>query len=111
MRFFFSTNAPLRRCDVVYRLLVANASEIYELELMSVRNDVGLDLDTFNRLNAPSLAYLIEQCQSLKALKLEIITLDEDHCGVLGACLRPGLEIELQYCKLTSAGINALVEL
>jgi hypothetical protein len=61
-------------------------------------------------INAPTLAYLIEQCQSLKALTLEQIVLDENHCRVLGAFSRPDLEIVLISCKLTSAGTSALEE-
>jgi hypothetical protein len=34
--------------------------------------------------------------------------LDENHCSVLGAYSRPGLEIELIRCKLTNAGTSAL---
>jgi hypothetical protein len=50
----------------------------------------------------------MEQCESLKFLSLEERDLDEDHCRVLGDFSRPGLEVELRYCKLTSAGTSAL---
>jgi hypothetical protein len=36
--------------------------------------------------------------------------MDENHCRVLGAYSRPGLETELKYRKLTSAGTSALAE-
>ena len=42
---------------------------------------------------------------------LEEWALDEDHCRVLGACSRPGLEIELKYCKVTSAKASVLAEI
>jgi hypothetical protein len=90
--------------DVVLRLLVANARDVYELTLKSA----GLDDEVF--FNAPSLAYLVEQCQNLEALRLERIVLNEDHCRVLGDFSKPDLEIVLKYCKLTSAGVSALAE-
>jgi hypothetical protein len=40
----------------------------------------------------------MEQCQSLKSLVLEDLEMDENHCRVLGAYSRPGLEIELVRC-------------
>jgi hypothetical protein len=52
----------------------------------------------------------MEQCQSLKVLKLADLEIDENHCRVLGAYSRPGLEIELLRCKLTGAGTSALAE-
>jgi hypothetical protein len=53
----------------------------------------------------------MEQCHiSLKFLSLNHLEVDEDHCRVLGAYSRPGLEIFLIKCKLTSAGARALVE-
>jgi hypothetical protein len=60
--------------------------------------------------NAPSLAYLMEQCQSLKVLILVQLRLEENHCRVLGAYSRPDLEIELIACTLTNAGSSALAE-
>jgi hypothetical protein len=36
--------------------------------------------------------------------------MDEDHCRVLGTYSRPGLEIVLNQCKITSAGAFALAE-
>jgi hypothetical protein len=61
-------------------------------------------------INAVTLAYLLEQCQSLKTLTLIDQTLDENHCRALGDYSRPGLEIVLRSCKLTNAGTSALVE-
>jgi hypothetical protein len=37
-------------------------------------------------------------------------TLDESHCLALGDYSRPGLEIELNYCRLTNAGTSNLAE-
>jgi hypothetical protein len=42
---------------------------------------------------------------------LERIALDEDHCCVLGALSRPGLEIRLTKCELTDAAATALANL
>jgi hypothetical protein len=90
-------------CDVVLRLLAA-----------SVVHSVILDEWSFHDgalINAPTLAYLMEQCQSLNVLILgNVEALDEDHCRVLGSYSRPGLEIKLICCKLTSAGASALAE-
>jgi hypothetical protein len=61
-------------------------------------------------INAPVLAYLMKQCQSLKVLTLEDLKMDENHCRVLGEYSTPGLEIELGSCKITSAGASALTE-
>jgi hypothetical protein len=52
----------------------------------------------------------MDRCQSLKVLSLEDLDMDENHCRVLGENSRPGLEIELIHCKLTSAGTSALAE-
>jgi hypothetical protein len=52
----------------------------------------------------------MEQCQSLKALRLERINLDENHCRVLGALSRPGLQIELNFCRITSAAATVLAQ-
>jgi hypothetical protein len=38
------------------------------------------------------------------------LALEEDHCRVLGDYSRPGLEIVLDHCKITSAGAGALAE-
>jgi hypothetical protein len=80
----------------------------------SVVHSVILDEWSFHDgalINAPTLAYLMEQCQSLNVLILgNVEALDEDHCRVLGSYSRPGLEIKLICCKLTSAGASALAE-
>jgi hypothetical protein len=91
----------LEICDVVLRLLAA--SVVHSVLLRKVGTSGAL-------INAPALAYLMEQCQSLEVLKLDQVALDEDHCRVLGGYSRPGLEIELIHCKLTSAGTSVLVE-
>jgi hypothetical protein len=51
------------------------------------------------------------QCQSIKTLTLQQIALDEDHFRVLGAYSRLGLRIKLNYCKMSSVGTSAFVEL
>jgi hypothetical protein len=89
-------------CDVVLRLLAVSVVH-------------SLRLTDWNRLDGPlidlpALAYLMEQCQSLKDLTLNKLNLDENHCRVLGDFSRPGLEIELSLCKITSAGASALAE-
>jgi hypothetical protein len=62
-------------------------------------------------INAPTLAYLMEQCQSLKFLSLKNHNMDEDHCRVLGAAYsRSGFAIELIFCKVASAGASVLAE-
>jgi hypothetical protein len=61
--------------------------------------------------NATSMAVLMEQCQCLKALTLQNVEfLDEDQIRVLGAYSRPGIDIALSHCTLTSAGASALAE-
>jgi hypothetical protein len=87
--------------DVVLRLLAASVVHSILLSKFS-------DEDTL--INAPTLAYLMEQCQSLKFLSFENLKMDESHCRVLGAYSRPGLEIEMIRCTLTSAGTSALTE-
>jgi hypothetical protein len=101
-----SYEALLEIVDVVCRLLVAHASEVNHLELRNLgqSNDIVF--------SAPIFASLAEHCQTLKALTLENITLDEDHCRVLGNFSRPGLEVELKYCRIEGVGANeALVEI
>jgi hypothetical protein len=61
-------------------------------------------------INALSLAYLMEQCQSLKVLTLTHLDMDENRCRELGVSSRPGLEIVLSQCTLTHAGTSALSE-
>jgi hypothetical protein len=91
----------LEICDIVVRLLAVSVAQ-------SVCLSHWRTLDVF--INAPTLAYLMEQCQSLKSLTLSHIALDEDHCRMLGDFSRPDLEIILNYCRLTSAGASALAE-
>jgi hypothetical protein len=92
----------LEICDVVVRMLAVGA-----VHRVILRNRSYHDIAS---ISAPVLAYLMEQCQSLKVLRLEQIDLDEDHSRVLGAYSRPGLEIILEDCKITSAGASTLVE-
>jgi hypothetical protein len=89
-------------CDVILRLLAASV-----VHSVIIQKETSLD-DVF--INAPTLAYLMEQCQSLKVLSLTDLELDENHCHVLGAYSRPDLEINLDRCRLTSAGTSALAE-
>jgi hypothetical protein len=77
----------LEICNVVVRLLTA--SVVHSVRLSYYTPDLFL--------HAPTLAYLMEQCQSLEALRLEKIDLDEDQCRVLGCYSRPGLDIMLKY--------------
>jgi hypothetical protein len=92
----------LEICIVVLRLLAASVVQSVHLDNWG-RQDIAL-------INAASLAYLMEQCQSLKVLTLEYLKLDEDQCRVLGVHSRPDLEIVLDHCKLTRAGASALAE-
>jgi hypothetical protein len=100
-----SSEALAEIIDVVRRLLLADVSEVYELELM---HSCYCDEVFFN---APSFAHLVEQCQSLKALILDNITLHEDYCRVLGNISKPGLEIELKVCTIKGAAAEALAEI
>jgi hypothetical protein len=95
-----SQESLLEICDIVVRLLAV--SVVHSVKLVKMRRDPFI--------NAPTLAYLMEQCHSLKFLSLENQKIDEDHCRVLGAYSRSGLEIELLFCKVTSAGASALSE-
>jgi hypothetical protein len=97
-----SHEALLEICNVVLRLLAVSA--VYRVDLHSIQclNSI---------FAAPSLAYLMEQCQSLKTLTLrQLNSMDEDHCRILGTYSRPDLEIVLSRCKITSAGASALAE-
>jgi hypothetical protein len=91
----------LEICDVVLRLLAVSVVQSVRLTDPSTP---GLFI------NAPTLANLMEQCQSLKSLSLQNLEMDEDHCRVFGGYSRPGLEIVLDRCKITSAGASALAE-
>jgi hypothetical protein len=90
-------------CDVVLRLLAASVVHSVILQQQISSRDDAL-------LNVGSLAYLMEQCQSLKVLSLQSLELDENHCRELGVYSRPGLEIALTHCRLTSSGASALAE-
>jgi hypothetical protein len=89
--------------DVVVRLLAASVVHSVHLNNWSYREG------TF--INAPPLAYLMEQCPSLKLLSLLGLEMDEDHCRLLGDHSRPGLEIVLNHCRFTSAGAITLAEI
>jgi hypothetical protein len=97
-----SSAALLEICDIVVRVLAV--SVVHRLILSNARSHDGA------LINAPTLAYLMEQCQSLKALILEKITLDEDSIRVLGNFPNPGLEIELNRCRIAGAEASALAE-
>jgi hypothetical protein len=94
----------LEICDVILRLLAASVVHSILLQKWNSGGDTMF-------INATSLAYLMEQCQSLKALTLQELDLDENHCRVFGAYSRPGLEIELVSCQLTRAGTSALAQI
>jgi hypothetical protein len=89
--------------DVVLRLLAVSVVQSLLIRLTSWTSP-GLFI------KAPTLEYLMEQCQSLKVLSLLDLEMDEDHSRVLGAYSRPDLKLELIRCKLTSAGASALAE-
>jgi hypothetical protein len=89
-------------CDVVLRLLAA--SVVHSILLNKFSDEDNED----TLINAPTLAYLMEQCQSLNVLSLYSLEMDENHCRVLGAYSRPGLEIELLGCTVTRTGSIAL---
>jgi hypothetical protein len=89
-------------CDVVLRLLAA--SVVHSLILFRSSFHYGA------LVNTPSLAYLMEQCISLKVLTLHYLEMDESHCRLLGTYSRPGLEIKLISCKLTRSGSSALAD-
>jgi hypothetical protein len=100
--FAFSPEHLLEICDVVLRLLAVSV-------IQSVRLfDYNALEYTF--INAPTLAFLMEQCQSRNILTLVNLEIDENHCRVLGAYSRPDFEIVLESCTLTNAGASALVE-
>jgi hypothetical protein len=91
----------LEICDVVLQLLAVSVVHAVIIEDWSFLDDA--------LIITPTLTYFMEQCQSLKVLTLSL-EMDEDHCRMLGGYSRPGLEIELDRCKITSAGASALVE-
>jgi hypothetical protein len=91
----------LEICDIIIRLVAV--SVVHSVRLYNWRSDDIL-------INPPTLAYLMEQCQSLKILSLVELDMDEDHIRVLGTYSRPDIEIELHSCEITSAGARALAE-
>jgi hypothetical protein len=88
--------------DIILRLLAVSV-------VHSVTLGKGKHLDG-GLISAPPLAYLMEQCQSLKVLTLANLKMDEDHCRALGRYSRPDLEIELKDCVITGAAAVALAE-
>jgi hypothetical protein len=100
--FARSHEALLEICDVVVRLLAVSVVHAVNINQCSCPDG--------RFINAPTLAYLMEQCQSLKFLSLKDLKLDENHCRVLGTYSRPDLEIVLKHCTITSAGASALAE-
>jgi hypothetical protein len=91
----------LEICDVVLRLSAASVLHSVILRKWSARYDYAL-------INTPTLAYLMDQCQSLKSLTLARMALDEDHLSVLGVDSRPDLEIKLIYCVIARAAAAVL---
>jgi hypothetical protein len=82
--------------NVVLRLLVVSVARSISFRGWS---------DTDVVISAPSLAHLMEQCQSLKILSFSLVgPLNSDHCRVLGAYSRPDLQVILINCRLESAG-------
>jgi hypothetical protein len=106
-----SSEALLEIADVIRRLLLADVSGVNEIEFGSCTNELHgrwrFDADSLS-FDADSLTRLMEQCQSLKALKLDNIALDNDHIRMLGGLSRPGLEIELNSCRITGAAAVVL---
>jgi hypothetical protein len=92
----------LEICDVVLRLLAAGVAHSVILSKMAFRCNA--------LINATSLEYLMEQCQSLNVLRLEDVALDENHCRVLGTYSRKSLQIELERCRFTGTGAETLCE-
>jgi hypothetical protein len=92
----------LEICFVVIRLLAASVVHSVNIQHYCSREGVFI--------NAPALAYLMEQCKSLKILSLTDLEMDESHSRVLGSYSRPDLEITLDRCRITRAGTSALAE-
>jgi hypothetical protein len=93
----------LEICDVVLRLLAT--SVVHSVRICNLGSSPNGSF-----INAPTLANMMEQCQSLKALELAYLEMHENHCHALGAYSRPDLEIELTGCAIVGAGIRALAE-
>jgi hypothetical protein len=92
--FALSPEHLLEISDIVLRLLAV--SVVHEVILNKWRSRNGL-------INAPTRAYLMEQCQSLTFLSSQYLQMDENHCRVLGAYSRPDLEIVLENCTISDA--------
>jgi hypothetical protein len=93
-------------CDVVLRLLAVSTVHTVILSNWDGPSSASIYTNTF--------AFMMEQCQSLRALTFgngeAMVTLSEDHCGVLGANSRPGLEIELKQCQIPDAAAIVLAQ-
>jgi hypothetical protein len=105
MAVVYQTSVALSKIvDVVRRLLLANAREVYDLTFSSVQSPGAL-------FNAHSLAYLLKQCQNLNVLRFWCLdSLSEDHVRVLGDFSKPDLEIYLKQCRITGAAASVLAE-
>jgi hypothetical protein len=66
----------LEICDVILRLL---AVSVVHRVILTNWSRLGAAF-----INAPSLAYMMEQCQSLEFFSLNGLQMDENHCRVLG---------------------------
>jgi hypothetical protein len=81
-----SSEALLEIADVIRRLLLADVSGVNEIEFGSCTNELHgrwrFDADSLS-FDADSLTHLMEQCQSLKALKLDHLALDKDRADIL----------------------------
>jgi hypothetical protein len=83
-------------CNLVLRLLLTS-KKLSKIEVYSI--------------SAPDLSELLKAPRPcLEKLTLKSSTLDEDHCRVLAAASRPGLEIVLENCKITNAGARIFAE-
>jgi hypothetical protein len=96
-----SSEHLLEISDVVLRLLAVSVVHSVNIERWSPDGAMN---------NAPALAYLMEQCQSLKVLTLKDLEMDENHCRDLGDYSRPDLDIVLICCAISDTGANALAE-
>jgi hypothetical protein len=99
-----SSAAHSENLIVVGALLVANASDVYELEFRKL----GRHHQVF--FNAPTFVFLLEQFRSLKVLSLTSLEMDEDQIRALGALSRPGLEIKLKCCRILGASAAVLAQ-
>jgi hypothetical protein len=92
----------LEICDVVLGLLAASVVHSVTVHSWSSRHNFSV--------NSASLTFLMQNCQSLKILKMEQMAFKAEHCLALGDFSRPGLEIVLIRCTPATAGTNALAE-